>query len=97
MTEPPDLLATALRDRYTLQRELGCGGMAVVYLAHDVRGMRGFLEFCSAIAALYGTIADRHVHLLLRPPGETARGPSPAAARHSGERNRRSCQCRGGV
>jgi serine/threonine-protein kinase len=37
MTDPPDSVAAALRDRYTLQRELGRGGMAVVYLAHDIR------------------------------------------------------------
>src|SRR3954462_726257 len=30
-------LAEALRDRYTLERELGRGGMATVYLAHDLR------------------------------------------------------------
>jgi TolB-like protein len=30
-------LAEALRDRYTLQRQLGRGGMATVYLAHDLK------------------------------------------------------------
>ena len=37
---PPDLrdrLDPALADRYTIDRELGQGGMAAVYLAHDLR------------------------------------------------------------
>jgi eukaryotic-like serine/threonine-protein kinase len=33
----PAALADALRDRYVLDRELGRGGMATVYLAHDLR------------------------------------------------------------
>ena len=40
MTEPPtgiDRLKAALADRYDLERELGEGGMATVYLAHDLR------------------------------------------------------------
>jgi len=36
MTLPGDL-AAALADRYTIERELGSGGMATVYLAHDVK------------------------------------------------------------
>ena len=33
----PDRLATALADRYRIERELGAGGMATVYLAHDAK------------------------------------------------------------
>jgi len=37
MTNLLDQLRAALSDRYTLQRELGSGGMATVYLAHDLK------------------------------------------------------------
>ncbi len=37
MTAPLEALTAALADRYAIERELGRGGMAVVYLAHDLR------------------------------------------------------------
>jgi Tol biopolymer transport system component len=37
MTSPPDRLAAALADRYRIERELGAGGMATVYLAEDLK------------------------------------------------------------
>lgn len=40
LTAPPPSLAHALRDRYLLERELGQGGMATVYLAEDLRHHR---------------------------------------------------------
>ena len=40
MTGIPRRLATALADRYRVERELGAGGMATVYLAHDLRHER---------------------------------------------------------
>jgi eukaryotic-like serine/threonine-protein kinase len=40
MTAVPERLAAALADRYRIERELGAGGMATVYLAHDLRHER---------------------------------------------------------
>ena len=37
MTDVAGHLVAALAGRYTIERELGQGGMATVYLAHDVR------------------------------------------------------------
>jgi serine/threonine-protein kinase len=37
MAHVPDRLAAALADRYRLERELGAGGMATVYLAQDLK------------------------------------------------------------
>jgi len=37
MTTPSQQLAAALADRYRIERELGAGGMATVYLAQDLR------------------------------------------------------------
>jgi tRNA A-37 threonylcarbamoyl transferase component Bud32 len=39
-TTPLDPLRAALADRYRIERELGQGGMATVYLAHDLRHER---------------------------------------------------------
>jgi len=40
MADSFDRLKTALSDRYTIERELGAGGMATVYLAHDLKHRR---------------------------------------------------------
>src|SRR4249919_589718 len=37
MTDPGSHLSTALADRYRIERELGAGGMATVYLAQDLK------------------------------------------------------------
>jgi len=36
MSQPVDRVKASLADRYHVERELGAGGMATVYLAHDV-------------------------------------------------------------
>ncbi|MGD8699001.1 MAG: protein kinase, partial [Gemmatimonadales bacterium] len=40
MTDPLESLNTALAGRYAVERELGSGGMAIVYLARDLRHER---------------------------------------------------------
>ena len=40
MTDPAARLAAALADRYRLEREIGAGGMATVYLAYDLKHER---------------------------------------------------------
>jgi serine/threonine-protein kinase len=40
MPEVTEQLKTALADRYVIEQELGAGGMATVYLAHDVKHNR---------------------------------------------------------
>jgi serine/threonine protein kinase/Flp pilus assembly protein TadD len=40
MSDVQTTLQSALKDRYTIEREVGRGGMATVYLAHDLRHNR---------------------------------------------------------
>jgi eukaryotic-like serine/threonine-protein kinase len=40
MSDVTERLRTALTDRYRIERELGQGGMATVYLAHDLKHER---------------------------------------------------------
>ncbi|UCC75159.1 MAG: protein kinase, partial [Gemmatimonadota bacterium] len=40
MTDEPDRLRAALADRYSIERQLGSGGMATVFLAQDLKHER---------------------------------------------------------
>ena len=41
LTRDATRLGAALAERYRIERELGAGGMATVYLAHDFKHERG--------------------------------------------------------
>lgn len=40
MPELVERLRAAMADRYSIERELGAGGIATVYLAHDLKHKR---------------------------------------------------------
>ena len=67
----PDGLRDALADRYTIERELGRGGMAVVYLAHDLRHERPV-----ALKVLLPELASLGPRAL--PARDPPRRPAPA-------------------
>ena len=60
----PSTASPALRDRYKIERELGRGGMATVYLAHDQKHHRQVAikvlrpEFAAALGRLYHVSVD---------------------------------------
>jgi serine/threonine protein kinase/tetratricopeptide (TPR) repeat protein len=76
MSDPPGRLTTALADRYRIERELGVGGMATVYVAEDVRHRRRVAvkvlkpELAAALGAerflreIETTANLRHPHIL---------------------------------
>ncbi|MDP9204403.1 MAG: serine/threonine protein kinase, partial [Gemmatimonadota bacterium] len=76
MTETLERIAAALSDRYRIERELGSGGMATVYLAEDLRHHRKVAvkvlrpELAAVIGAerflaeINTTAALQHPHIL---------------------------------
>ena len=61
-----DRLKTALADRYTIEHELGAGGMATVYLAEDLKHRRKVAvkvlrpELAAVIGAERGSAQDEN-------------------------------------
>ena len=62
MSEITQKLSTALADRYKIERHLGEGGMATVYLAHDLKHDRkvAVKVLRPELAAVLG---DRRAHV----------------------------------
>ncbi len=87
MTDTLPRLAEAVQERYRIEREVGQGGMATVYLAHDLRHNRkvALKVLASELAALIGaerflkeievTANLQHPHILPLFDSGVAQGP----------------------
>jgi len=56
----PDQLSSALSDRYRFDRELGAGGMATVYLAHDLKHDRDVAISGQGARTFHGALRRRY-------------------------------------
>ncbi len=98
MTDPLADLRAGLQDRYAIERELGRGGMATVYLAQDLRHDRpvALKVLHPELAATLGAGALPARDPLRRPPAAPAhphrarlgRGRRPALVHHAVRRGR---------
>jgi serine/threonine protein kinase len=79
MSEASDLLSAALSGRYTLQRELGRGGMATVYLAHDIKHDRA-VALKILHAELAATLGPERFQREIRTTAQLQHPPYPASA-----------------
>lgn len=73
MTGSPDRLTSALSDRYRIERELGKGGMATVYLAEDLRhgrkvAVKVLLPELAAVLGAERFLSEIHVTAALQHP-----------------------------
>ncbi len=62
MSEIMERLRSALADRYELEREIGRGGMATVYLARDIkhgRPVAKLIRYERQSASLIGSLRDK--------------------------------------
>jgi serine/threonine protein kinase len=73
--EIPDRLSAALADRYAIEREIGAGGMAIVYLARDLKHRRhvALKVLREELSAVIGARAL---------PGRNRGNSKPAASTH---------------
>ncbi|UCG89516.1 MAG: hypothetical protein JSW71_08275 [Gemmatimonadota bacterium] len=78
MADVLDCLKAALADRYTIERELGSGGMATVYLAHDLKHHRkvAVKVLRPELAAIVGAFLDAPLRRSAPPSRVTITGQS---------------------
>ncbi|MBI4500254.1 MAG: hypothetical protein HY700_03745 [Gemmatimonadetes bacterium] len=78
VTDPAARLSAGLSDRYQIERELGEGGMATVYLAHDLRHDRrvALKVLRPDLASILG--AERFLGEIGRLGGSSPLRPPPA-------------------
>ncbi len=58
-------LRVALADRYSIERELGSGGMATVYLAEDLKHCRKVVRLLADCPTPLPAFSTPHSHLSL--------------------------------